>query len=414
MKFSTKTIIALSIISTSEVNGHGRLTKPDTIQIDAYGFKDHWYTQGSSIGCEEATGENCPLGGACCDAPMEPTLSDFSQLTYRSSVFLPQAQENMKNWNGYNNNNKRQLRGLAGNDNDNTQQQLSITNSPVKSNPWFAPGHAPIADVCGILGGWRYSNAKDYSAGPGNYEKYQKGEIGVTNAVMPPVNMSIPAGTPGTTVLLNDLDTKMMNAQGSNYSTNTNPVWKSGDVQEVSYTLIANHGGGIQYRICPLDNLLNNTISEDCFEALDFVGDTSWFQYTDENSELQSIPFTAVRVSDANTAGVLPKGSTWTQVGLPACADEEKVIGRTCDAPMFENELTDAGFWGYANPVEKFGGNSKELQKLLKNEGANFFDIVDQVKVPEGRTGDFVFQWRWDSEQSPQVWTQCAVITIEE
>ena len=76
--------------------------------------------------------------------------------------------------------------------------------------------------------------------------------------------------------------------------------------------------------------------------------------------------------------------------------------------------MTDAGFWGYANPVEKFGGNSKELQKLLKNEGANFFDIIDQVKVPEGRTGDFVFQWRWDSEQSPQVWTQCAVITIEE
>ena len=133
----------------------------------------------------------------------------------------------------------------------------------------------------------------------------------------------------------------MMNAQGSNYLTNTNSVWKSGDVQEVSYTVAANHGGGIQYRICPLDKLLNNTISEDCFEALEFVGDKSWFQYTDENSEPKSIPFTAVRVSDTNTAGVLPNGSTWTQVGLPACADDGTSFGlntnMACDEPMFQN-----------------------------------------------------------------------------
>ena len=269
---------------------------------------------------------------------MEPTLLDTSQLTYRSSVFLPQTQEEIKYFNGFKNN-KRQLRGLAGKDSDGKQQLLSITNSPLKANPWFAPGHAPIADVCGILGGWTYSNAKDYAAGPGNYEKYRVHEVGGTNGFMPPVNMSYPAGTSGTAVLLHDLDTKMMNAQGSNYLSNTNPVWKSGDVQEVSYSVSANHGGGIQYRICPLDYLLNNTISEDCFEALEFVGDTSWFQYTDEHSELQSIPFTAVRVSDANTAGVLPKGSTWTQVGLPACADQNHyhIGGVTCDKPMFEN-----------------------------------------------------------------------------
>ena len=109
--------------------------------------------------------------------------------------------------------------------------------------------------------------------------------------------------------------------------------------------MVANHGGGIQYRICPVDNLLNNTISEDCFEALEFVGNTSWFEYTDENFQLKSIPFTAVRVSDANTAGVLPKGSTWTQVGLPACADQMGMAGagppslgnQTCDKPMFQN-----------------------------------------------------------------------------
>ena len=75
-------------------------------------------------------------------------------------------------------------------------------------------------------------------------------------------------------------------------------------------------------------------------------------------------------------------------------------------------ELTDAGFWGFAGG--EFFGNSKELQKLIDSQGLNSFNIVDQVQVPEGRTGDFVFQWRWDSEQTPQVWTQCAVVTIAE
>ena len=75
-------------------------------------------------------------------------------------------------------------------------------------------------------------------------------------------------------------------------------------------------------------------------------------------------------------------------------------------------ELTDAGFWGFTGGKDK--GNSKELQKLIDSQGEDSFNIVDQVQVPEGRTGDFVFQWRWDSEATPQVWTQCAVVTIEE
>ena len=77
-------------------------------------------------------------------------------------------------------------------------------------------------------------------------------------------------------------------------------------------------------------------------------------------------------------------------------------------------ELTDAGFWGFGIPDPALAANSKELQKLIDSQGDNSFNIVDQVKVPEGRTGDFVFQWRWDSEQTAQVWTQCAVVTIEE
>ena len=46
--------------------------------------------------------------------------------------------------------------------------------------------------------------------------------------------------------------------------------------------------------------------------------------------------------------------------------------------------------------------------KVLDN-----FSLVDTVRVPEGLEGDYVVSWRWDAEQSPQVWTHCSVVTIE-
>lgn len=41
------------------------------------------------------------------------------------------------------------------------------------------------------------------------------------------------------------------------------------------------------------------------------------------------------------------------------------------------------------------------------------FHIVDKVHVPEELpAGEYVLSWRWDVEQSPQVWANCADITI--
>ncbi len=39
------------------------------------------------------------------------------------------------------------------------------------------------------------------------------------------------------------------------------------------------------------------------------------------------------------------------------------------------------------------------------------WSIVDEVNVPE-TTGDFVLQWRWDAEQTAQVWNTCADVTV--
>ncbi|EOD41022.1 hypothetical protein EMIHUDRAFT_222071 [Emiliania huxleyi CCMP1516] len=38
--------------------------------------------------------------------------------------------------------------------------------------------------------------------------------------------------------------------------------------------------------------------------------------------------------------------------------------------------------------------------------------VTDLLRVPAGLRGDFVLSWRWDCEQTDQVWSTCADVTI--
>jgi hypothetical protein len=41
------------------------------------------------------------------------------------------------------------------------------------------------------------------------------------------------------------------------------------------------------------------------------------------------------------------------------------------------------------------------------------FSIVDKVAVPENlEAGDYLLSWRWDCEQSHQIWQNCADVRI--
>ncbi len=52
-----------------------------------------------------------------------------------------------------------------------------------------------------------------------------------------------------------------------------------------------------------------------------------------------------------------------------------------------------------------FGGN-----KAKKGIDANW-NIVDEVIAPS-ENGEYILQWRWDNEQTPQIWTTCADIVV--
>lgn len=376
---------------------HGQMQSPmgpsSISGLQEYGvFSAAWYTQGTQPGCKKPTGlASCSGDAPCCANLANATLLHTDQLTYPAYIGA-QEYANIH------------LRGSP----------VRETRNPFRSNPWMAPGHAPVANGCGILGGWRFSNASSYIAGMGDPTTKHFDKSGKeTNVNLIPAAMPVPVGTKGTSAVMYDLNMRMQKAQGKPYRTNDNPKWKAGSTQKVAYSLIANHGGGVQYRMCKLGSLFDDSMDEACFQRmpLDFVGNRSWFKYGSGKSTTQ-IPFTPVRVSDANTGGVMPRGSTWTKVGLPSC---DGLCGggdmcpydddRNCDKPQFKNAISEAGFWGFGNSN---AGNSDKLKQVLGN-----WEIVDTVRVPGDLDGDYVVSWRWDSEQSAQVWTQCAVVTVE-
>jgi hypothetical protein len=64
---------------------------------------------------------------------------------------------------------------------------------------------------------------------------------------------------------------------------------------------------------------------------------------------------------------------------------------------------------------EKDGGKKRRLALETSKEDDDLpeWRIVDRVIAPKDY-GEYVLQWRWDNEQTPQIWTTCADIDVVE
>jgi hypothetical protein len=248
----------------------------------------------------------------------------------------------------------------------------------MKYNPWRSPGFAPVDDPCGIITGDQPGEHVDGAPKPGT--------------------------------------------RGSDMPPTKGPTWAAGSQQEVSWSLYANHGGGYSYRLCPKSSKL----TEECFQKhhLQFVGDKSWIQYAGQD-ESNRTAIDATRVSE----GTNPPGSQWTKNPIPACSG---YVGGSstpfnipflsnCKKPQFEPPLQDViaphphlkpapGLYGFGmgavGPVE-----SAEMFKYWQDIFS--FNLIDKVQIPADLTpGDYVLSFRWDCEQTPQIWNNCADVTI--
>jgi hypothetical protein len=239
----------------------------------------------------------------------------------------------------------------------------------VKYTPWRSPGFAPVLDPCGEAGGQE----------PGaSIHGFDIGAKGSDRSVLPETS---------------------------------GPSWPAGSVQEVSWSLYANHGGGYSYRLCPKQE----NLTEACFQRmpLDFLGDLSWVQFGDDVSNRTAIP--ALRVS----VGTNPPGSQWTRNPIPACRSAVGSLVGFCGAAQFEPPLQDyiPAHPKFAQKPGLYGFGPGALQR--GDEMAAFwtarfnFNIIDQVQIPANLpAGDYVLGFRWDCEETPQIWQNCADVSI--
>lgn len=233
-------------------------------------------------------------------------------------------------------------------------------------HPWRAPGRAPMHDACGLSGA--------YTVGPG-VDGY------------PPL-------FPGSQIKSQENVT----------------VWKAGGLEEVAWSIWANHGGGYSYRLCPK----NSPFTEDCFSSniLEFADETTTIR--SPFGEFADFTIPARDVSE----GTYPVGSVWRQNPIPACNCD---VGYNCTATT-NGTHTAYDFKGsgafpcptgyqFEPPFPEGFGYWGSGAHYVEHPDRLMFQLVDKIKVPR-KKGEYLLSWRWDCENSPQVWGNCADIVI--
>jgi len=218
--------------------------------------------------------------------------------------------------------------------------------SPCNTNPWRAPGTAPVLSPCGTGCDGGKGDAWD------------------------------PVGSPQCADPQNWED-------GRDLPQTTRAVWQQGDIVELAWSPSIQHGGGYAYRVCPAEA----TLDEACFQQLDhhleFVDDFHTIHWTNDGLE-ETIPAKRTKV------GTFPAGSHWSMNPIP-------IDGRG-PPPAFPQPCTlhDCGTWPGTDPTKEFS-----------------YTIKDRMQVPSKLApGNYTVSWRWDCEESSQVWTNCGDIEI--
>jgi hypothetical protein len=194
-------------------------------------------------------------------------------------------------------------------------------------------------------------------------------------------------------------------------------VWKRGEEKEVEWGIYANHAGGYAYRLCKKGP--NGEITESACQDghLDFAEETTTVKYYDGSREPFQINATTV------SKGTFPAGSQWRKNPVPMCNCD---IGQGCGksssdmyAPYSATHLRPGQTaercpTGLQFPTKWDDGHGNGGYGTKGALGSFPFTMVDKVKVPaDMAAGEYVLSWRWDCEQTPQVWNSCADIRVK-
>lgn len=242
--------------------------------------------------------------------------------------------------------------------------------------PWRAPGTAPVrGSGCGVAGGSPFVNMTGNGGVPP--PGVAQGADGLTLPAKPPTQ------------------------------------WLRGGVADVAWAMLANHGGGYSWRLCPVAG--EGAVNEACFQRhpLRFANERHTMRWGNSwqwgrSAALPNVTIPMVRV----TAGTHPVGSEWARNPIPACNLCDQ--GALCMAP--ESNLTwlerqhcsqacsgfnlshcPPGLAQFAPPADGLSGYyvSARCMSSSPNGLQGFpYSIVDSVHVPADLpAGRYLLSW---------------------
>lgn len=228
-----------------------------------------------------------------------------------------------------------------------------------RHHPWRSPGNAPVLDPCGMAGGSPGSFSSDGAMYPGDWNHGASHVGSLTEYAKP-----------------HDLGSELPEAPLQQ--------WVRGSDVEVAWTIQFNHGGGYQYRFCPK----SAELTEACFQSMPLAFNGSQFLRFANQSvvEIQGTYF-------QGSAGA------WAMNPIPA-------RGRGHHA-NFGASLA------FPPPCDEGGVNGVCSGDTARWPAHLGLQIVDYLQVPADLPeGDYVLGWRWDCEESAQVWANCADVRV--
>jgi hypothetical protein len=161
-----------------------------------------------------------------------------------------------------------------------------------------------------------------------------------------------------------------------------------------------------------------------------------------KQTDRAKIPDFQIPAIDVNI-GTSPKGSFWRRNPVPACNCDLGFLCGNFSKPYWIDPEAKAktpfcptgtqfvpphpAIYGYRTEYYAPGaegeeqvmhelteGNLRHARKNVEGEpghGGMTYSLVDKVQVPEQK-GEYILSFRWDCEQTAQVWNSCADIFI--
>lgn len=227
---------------------------------------------------------------------------------------------------------------------------------------------------------------------------------------------------------------------GANLPVAQRVVWKRGNAEEVAWRLTANHGGGYSYRLCKAEPNVN--VSEECFQRtpLRFAGDRQWLQFDGlwqyavpseaGHTGRPAATFTPGRRIEIPLTRVTVNGVEWARNPVPGCllCDQgDCPVAGAPNSPEWQaqqhcaqscsgiNMTSCYGQTQFPEPYPSVSGYTGKYSNPDYGDITTAFpyNIVDKVVVPDTlEPGDYLLSWRWDCEQSKQIWQNCADVAI--